>query len=100
MKSKIVLLSLLLISAVSHALNIPKGTIYFDNSKTAYQSVRFVYGSDTNAKTYVLEMKKDGNVWSVQIPNAVNNMYRFTFVGSAVRTGTFNQTFSNYKDSI
>lgn len=100
MKSKILLVVSLLISAVSYALNIPKGTIYFDNSKTAYQSVRFVYGSDTNAKTYVLEMKKDGNVWSVQIPNAVNNMYRFTFVGSAVRTGTFNQTFSNYKDSI
>ncbi len=101
MKSKILLLlSLLLVSAVSHALTIPQGTIYFDNSKTAYQSVRFVYGSDTNAKTYVLEMKKDGNVWSVQIPNAVNNMYRFTFVGSAVRTGTFNQTFSTYKDSI
>ena len=100
MKSKILLVVLLLISAVSNALTIPKGTIYFDNSKTAYQSVRFVYGSDTNAKTYVLEMKKDGNVWSVQIPNAVNNMYRFTFVGSAVRTGTFNQTFSNYKDSI
>lgn len=100
MKSKILLLSLLFVSAVSNALTIPKGTIYFDNSKTAYQSVRFVYGSDTNAKTYVLEMKKDGNEWSVQIPNAVNNMYRFTFVGSAVRTGTFNQTFSNYKDSI
>lgn len=100
MKSKILLLSLLFVSAVSYALTIPKGTIYFDNSKTAYQSVRFVYGSDTNAKTYVLEMKKDGNEWSVQIPNAVNNMYRFTFVGSAVRTGTFNQTFSNYKDSI
>ncbi|MEE1068945.1 MAG: CotH kinase family protein [Paludibacteraceae bacterium] len=100
MKSKILLVVLLFVSAVSYALTIPKGTIYFDNSKTAYQSVRFVYGSDTNAKTYVLEMKKDGNVWSVQIPNAVNNMYRFTFVGSAVRTGTFNQTFSNYKDSI
>lgn len=100
MKSKILLVVLLFVSAVSNALTIPKGTIYFDNSKTAYQSVRFVYGSDTNAKTYVLEMKKDGNVWSVQIPNAVNNMYRFTFVGSAVRTGTFNQTFSNYKDSI
>lgn len=100
MKSKILLVVSLLISAVSYALTIPKGTIYFDNSKTAYQAVRFVYGSDTNAKTYVLEMKKDGNVWSVQIPNAVNNMYRFTFVGSAVRTGTFQQTFSNYKDSI
>ena len=100
MKSKILLVVSLLISAVSYALNIPKGTIYFDNSKTAYQAVRFVYGSDTNAKTYVLEMKKDGNVWSVQIPNAENNMYRFTFVGSAVRTGTFQQTFSNYKDSI
>ena len=100
MKSKVLVLLLLLVSALSHALTIPKGTIYFDNSKTAYSSVRFVYGSDTNAKTYVLEMTKDGNVWSVNIPNAVKNMYRFTFVGSAVQTGTFNQTFSNYKDSI
>ena len=100
MKSKILVILLLFVSALSHALTIPKGTIYFDNSKTAYSSVRFVYGSDTNAKTYVLEMTKDGNVWSVNIPNAVKNMYRFTFVGSAVQTGTFNQTFSNYKDSI
>ena len=100
MKSKILLVVSLLISAVSYALNIPKGTIYFDNSKTGYQSVCFVYGSDTKPNTYVLQMTKDGNVWSVNIPAAVNNMYRFTFVGTNMKAGTYNQTFSNFKDSV
>lgn len=100
MKSKILLLSLLLVSAVSHALTIPKGAIYFDNSKTAYSSVCFVYGSDINAKTYVMPMTKDGNVWSVQIPNSVTNMYRFTFVGASLNAGAYNQSFSNFKDSV
>lgn len=100
MKSKILLVVSLLISAVSYALNIPKGTIYFDNSKTGYQSVCFVYGSDTKPNTYVLQMTKDGNVWRVNIPAAVNNMYRFTFVGTNMKAGTYNQTFSNFKDSV
>ena len=31
------------------ALDIPKGTFYFDNSLTGYAQVKFVYGSDSRA---------------------------------------------------
>lgn len=91
---------LLFSSLCSFALTIPKGTLYFDNSKTQYSAVRFVYGSDQNARTYVLAMTQDGNKWRVEIPQTVYNMYRYTFVGGNVTTGQYAQTFSAYKDSI
>lgn len=94
-------ISILLFSSLcSFALTIPRGTLYFDNSKTQYSSVRFVYGSDQSAQTYVVAMTKDGNKWRVSIPQAKYNMYRYTFVGGNVATGQFAQTFSAYKDSI
>lgn len=94
-------ISILLFSSLcSFALTIPRGTLYFDNSKTQFSSVRFVYGSDQSAQTYVVAMTKDGNKWRVSIPQAKYNMYRYTFVGGNVAIGQFAQTFSAYKDSI
>ena len=97
---KLFITILLFSSLCSFALTIPRGTLYFDNSKTQYSSVRFVYGSDQSAQTYVVAMTKDGNKWRVSIPQAKYNMYRYTFVGGNVATGQFAQTFSAYKDSI
>ena len=82
------------------SLTIPQGTLYFDNSKTNYNAVTFVYGSDQRKETYALSMTKDGNKWRVAIPETVNNMYRFTFVGGAMREGLYTQTFSTFKDSV
>ena len=81
-----------------YGLTIPQGTLYFDNSKTKYNAVRFVYGDAQ--KTTVLAMTQDGIKWSVNIPQQVNDMYRFTFVGSDVNTGVYDQSFSTYKDYI
>lgn len=90
-----------LLSAISlFALTIPQGTLYFDNSKTGYNAVSFVYGSDQWNETYALSMTKDGNKWRVDIPQTANDMYRFTFVGGAIREGLYTQTFSTFKDSI
>ena len=83
-----------------HALTIPQGTLYFDNSKTNYSAVHFVYGSESPAVTYVVSMTQDGNKWRVDIPETVNNMYRFTFVGGQLTDGTYNQSFSNYKEYV
>ena len=82
------------------ALTIPKGTLYFDNSKTGYSAVRFVYGSDQRKETYALAMQQDGNKWRVEIPQNVADMYRFTFVGGAIREGLYHQDFNTFKDSI
>lgn len=82
------------------ALTIPRGSIYFDNSLTGYSQVRFVYGSDQSAQTYVLSMWVDGNKWRTNVSQRVNNMYRFTFVGGDIREGYYAQTFSSFKDSI
>lgn len=91
---------LLWIVAAVYALTIPQGSLYFDNTKTGYSQVTLVYGSDQKAETYALAMSQDGNKWRVDIPQTVNNMYRFTFVGGAMREGLHTQTFSNIKDSI
>ena len=97
-----ILLSFLTIHfSLSFALTIPTGTLYFDNSKTGYSTVCFVYGSDQNAWTKVQPMKLlTGNVWKVAINGNQTNVYRFTFVGGNMTEGTFNQTFSAFKDSV
>ena len=92
---------LLGLSTVSlFALTIPQGTLYFDNSKTGYSSVCFVYGSDQRNETYALAMHQDGNKWRVEIPQTVNNMYRFTFVGGTLNEGLYEQDFNSFKEYI
>jgi len=90
----------LALAIAANALTIPQGTIYFDNSKTLYSAVRFVYGSDQRNETHALAMQQNGNTWSVQIPKAVTGMYRFTFVGGDIREGLYAQDFNTFKDSI
>ena len=100
MKRIFFIISTLLSVLHSYALTIPQGTLYFDNSLTGYSAVRFVYGSDQRQETYALAMTKDGNKWRVEIPQTVTNMYRFTFVGGAIREGFYAQDFNTFKDSI
>ncbi len=82
------------------ALTIPQGTIYFDNSRTAYAQVFFCYGSNLPAEMHVREMTFEGDTWRVDIPITVQNMYRFTFVGASIRQGDFTQDFNAFKDSV
>lgn len=95
----LIIVSLLSVTGL-FALTIPQGTLYFDNSLTGYSAVRFVFGSDQRAETYALAMTQDGNKWRVEIPQTVTDMYRFTFVGGAIREGLYAQDFNTFKDSI
>ena len=94
------ILSLLPMS--SWALNIPKGTIYFDNTKTNYSHVQFVFGKETEAESYVYTMSKYGTkgLWAVTIPSAMTNMYRFTFSNTTMSDGRVTQTFHDLKEYI
>lgn len=89
-----------LLSSSMWALTIPQGTLYFDNTKTGYNTVKFVYGRDDVSQTYVLDMTNDGHKWAVTIPQTVNDIYRFTFVGGEINAGNYNQTFSDFKDYV
>ena len=91
---------LLVLSIPAQALTIPQGTLYFDNNKTLYNAVCFVYGSDQRQETYVTPMTPDGNKWRVDIPQTVPDMYRFTFVSGDMREGLYTQDFNVFKDSI
>lgn len=83
------------------ALEIPKGTFYFDNSLTGYAKVKFVYGSDSRAETYVVSMTDEGNgLWSITIPEKVSDMYRYTFANTGLSDGKIDKTFSTVKDEI
>ena len=100
MKRFIIAFSIQLSAISLFALTIPKGTLYFDNSRTHYQQVYFVYGSDQQQETYALAMTQDGNKWRVNITQAAANMYRYTFVGGNIREGLYTQDFNTFKDSI
>ena len=83
------------------ALDIPKGTFYFDNSLTGYAQVKFVYGSDSHAETYIVSMTDEGNgLWSITFPEKVNDMYRYTFANTQLSDGKIEKTFSTVKDEI
>lgn len=97
---KFILFYTLLCTMSVWALTIPQGTLYFDNSRTQYSHVRFVYGSNQRNETYALAMTQEGNKWRVDIPHTVNDMYRFTFVGGDIREGLYTQDFNTFKDSI
>ena len=89
-----------LFSAGMQAMTIPQGSLYFDNSKTGYSTVKMVYGRDDVSETHVLDMSFDGQKWAVSIAQTVNDIYRFTFVGGDIQAGTYDQRFSDFKDYI
>ena len=91
-----------LLSTNSWALDIPEGTLYFDNTKTNYSHVQFVFGKETEAESYVCTMSKYGNkgLWSATISSTMTNMFRFTFSNTTLSEGYHEQTFPNLKDSI
>lgn len=101
MKHILSLITILFVSLTSFALDIPKGTFYFDNSLTKYSQVKFVYGSDSSAETYVISMTNVGNNrWSITIPSTVKNMYRYTFANTHLADGKIDKTFSTVKEEI
>ena len=89
-----------LFSAGMQAMTIPQGSLYFDNTKTGYSTVKMVYGRDDVSETHVLDMSFDGQKWAVSIAQTVNDIYRFTFVGGDIQAGTYDQRFSDFKDYI
>ena len=94
-----VLLALSTLSA--SALDIPKGTFYFDNSLTKYSIVKFVFGSYSNPESYVMTMTNEGdNLWSITIPETVTGMYRYCFAETSIPDGQLNETFPDLKDRI
>jgi len=85
----------------AHALDIPKGTFYFDNSLTKYSVVKFVFGSYSNPESYVISMTNEGDdQWSITIPEEVTGMYRYTFAETSIPDGMLNETFPDLKDRI
>ena len=104
MTKKNTLLTLILLALVTfgaNALNIPKGTFYFDNSLTKYSVVKFVFGCYSNPESYVMTMTSEGdNLWSITIPETVTGMYRYCFAETSIPDGQLNETFPDLKDRI
>lgn len=102
MRQKFILIfSLLLITLSAQGVDIPKGTFYFDNSKTQYANVKFIYGSDTSNETYVVSMTQDaGSIWKINMETSVANMYRYTFANTTLPDGKISASFTSVKDDI
>ncbi len=94
----IVLSSFLLVKA----LNISSGTYYFDNSKTRYANVQFLYGTDYPSSYTIINLTyKENNIWELTIPDNVWNTYRYCFCATNLPQGTFNDTgFMDMKEYV
>ncbi len=91
------------------ALTIPQGTFYFDNSKTRYTTIKFVYGTNSPAISYVKTMtvlakdtagRKAASTWQISFVQDVPNMYRYTFAETSLSDGTYQKSFNDLKDAI
>lgn len=101
MKKIAFLIVSLCVGTVCHALDIPEGTFYFDNSLTRYTQVKFVYGSDSRAETYVRSMTvDDGTRWKITFDSRETDFYRYTFADTSLPDGRIDSTFSTVKEHI
>jgi len=83
------------------AVDIPKGTFYFDNSLTQYNNVQFVYGKQSENICYVRNMTSEGNdIWSITFDETVSDMYRYTFSNTTMDEGLIEDNFPNVKEYI
>lgn len=107
MKKQSLLFLLILCSSTLSALTIPSGTFYYDNSKTQYSSVKFVYG--TNTASYVVSMpnlSSDTQGWSknstfsLTMNSSISGIERYFFSETALADGTYNKPISTLKDEI
>ena len=101
---KLLLLFVAVLAAISaySAVTLPKGTIYYDNSVTNFEFVKFVYGYDntTQGSIVVTMTKGENNVWSYTFSSNVKNVERYFFSGTKLADGTYKQTISTFKDYI
>lgn len=84
------------------ALDISAGTYMFDNTKTKYDTVFFVYGVNGTSQTRIIHMERmpdvDGVWWMALQPEY--NVYRYTFVGGPLTDGYEGMSFSDFKDYV
>jgi len=83
------------------ALTIPSGTIYFDNSKTHYSIVKFVFGEEKQSHCHIFTMTDEGNdQWSLTLDQSWSDQYRYTFASTSMSDGEVSMTFPDLKEYI
>ena len=96
------LITLLLITPLlSRAVNVPAGVYYFDNSKTNYSTVKFVYGNDAESTTHILALTKtaDGK-YTFTINTTVKGQTHYFFTNTSLPEGTRSEKVTAVKDLI
>ena len=92
---------LLLLPLVSKAVTVPAGTYHFDNSKTAYTTVKFVYGNDAENTTTIIELTKDAdNLWTFTVNATADGQTHYFFSNTTMPAGIRNEKVTKVKDYI
>ena len=99
---KTLLVFLAVFAALScFAVDIPKGTFYYDNSITKFETVKFAYGDRDAKGTVLVTLTHQGNdIWSYTVPSTVKDVYRYIFLETTLQDGVHNYTFSEFKDMV
>lgn len=102
MKTIVWLLGLLFAAVTtSHAITVPAGTYYFDNSKLNYRSVKFVFGNDAESTTHILALTEtsDGR-FIFTIDEDVAGQTHYFFTNTTLPVGTTQEKVTTVKDLI
>lgn len=103
MKKILLLFTFILLTiSVYSQVDLPAGTIYYDNSKTQFSTVKLVYGYENARKgcAVITMTKGDDNVWSYTFNERIDNVYRYFFANTTLKDGKYGQTFSEFKDYV
>lgn len=101
MKKITLLLLAICATTTLFGVTIPKGVIYYDNSITQFETVRFSYGYRDIEETTLVTMTHQGdNIWSYNIPAAIEDVYRYIFLETELSDGIYDSTFPDFKDMI
>ena len=101
-KILLLLTSIFVMISTLGAVNLPKGTIYYDNTITQFSTVKFVYGYESARKgcTVVAMTKGEGDIWSYTFDTEITDVYKYFFSNTSLSNGKYGQIFSEFKDYI
>lgn len=101
-KFLLLLTSIFVMISTLGAVELPTGTIYYDNTITQFSTVKFVYGYENVREgcTVVTMTKGDGDIWSYTFNTEITDVYKYFFSNTSLSNGKYGQMFSEFKDYI
>ena len=86
---------------LANAVTVPKGTFYFDNSKTNWEQVRFLYGNSAENVTHIISLTPEAdNIFRLETAAEATGQTHYFFSNTTLPDGDWQQSVTTVKDLI